>query len=513
MGLSVAPVGFWWLAWVAIVPLWMAVRKSCLSQTIFSCLVWGIGYHGLALFWITGIHPMTWMGVSWVNSVLIALFAWIFITGWGVGLVIGWGAIFHFYLSSIKIKYNLLINVGLRLFGGIFVWCLLESLWSYSPLWWSSIAYTQSPYNLTILQFLKFSGITTVSTLLLIVNGLFAEGLIYFSQSRGDKYNQLLTVSHHKFSSKRGFFLVFLSSIVLISSHFVGYLIYSQPITVNPSDLIRVGIVQGNIPNTIKLYESGVERAIARYTRGYQNLSRQNMDLIITPETALPLFYEDIKLNTTFYQAVLREQVPVILGAFGVKGDNYTNSLFTIDGEGKITDRYDKVQLVPLGEYIPFAQVLSGFINRLSPLEAQLVPGEKEQLFTTPVGQTIVGICYESAYSRHFRKQTARGGEFMVTASNNAHYSKAMPSQHHAQDVMRAIENDRWMARATNTGYSGIVDPHGNTIWISSMDEYEIYGGEIYRRESKTLYVLWGDWLLKIFGGMTFLYLLYYIVI
>jgi len=510
----VAPFGFWWLAWVAIIPLWMAVGKSSLSHTIFACLGWGIGYHGVALFWITGIHPMTWMGVSWVNSVLIALFAWIFVTGWGAALVIGWGIVFHFYLKLIKLEYNSLTNVGFKIFVGVFVWCLLESLWSYSPLWWSSIAYTQSPNNLAILQFLKFSGITTVSSLLIIVNGLFAEGLIKLNHHlRDSKYNQLLTVNHNKYSRKRGFILVFLSFIVLISSHFVGFLIYSQPIKVNPSGLIRVGIVQGNIPNTIKLYESGVERAIARYTRGYQNLSRQNVDLIITPETALPLFYEDIKLNTRFYQAVLREQVPVILGAFGGKKDNYTNSLFTIDGEGKITDRYDKVKLVPLGEYIPFTQVLSGFINRLSPLEAQLIPGQKEQLFTTPVGKTIVGICYESAYPRIFRRQTAKGGEFMVTASNNAHYSEAMPSQHHALDVMRAVENDRWMARATNTGYSGIVDPHGNTIWISSMDEYEIYGGEIYRRQSKTLYVLWGDWLLKIFGVMALLYLLHYIVI
>ncbi len=79
-----------------------------------------------------------------------------------------------------------------------------------------------------------------------------------------------------------------------------------------------------------------------------------------------------------------------------------------------------------------------------------------------------------------------------------------MPAQHHAQDVMRAIENDRWAVRATNTGYSGIVDPHGRTIWLSEINTYETYTTTIYRRKSQTLYVKWGDWLTPILllGGI-----------
>ena len=61
-----------------------------------------------------------------------------------------------------------------------------------------------------------------------------------------------------------------------------------------------------------------------------------------------------------------------------------------------------------------------------------------------------------------------------------------MPTQHHAHDVMRAIETDRWAARATNTGYSAIVDPHGHTLWISEIDRYAIHAGTIYRRQNQT---------------------------
>ncbi|NJK77481.1 MAG: apolipoprotein N-acyltransferase, partial [Microcoleus sp. SU_5_6] len=153
----------------------------------------------------------------------------------------------------------------------------------------------------------------------------------------------------------------------------------------------------------------------------------------------------------------------------------------------------------PLGEYIPILRkFLGGIINRLSPLDAHLVPGNSQQLFDTPFGRAIVGICYDSAFAKIFRYQAANGGEFMLTASNNAHYKPPMLAQHHALDVMRAIETDRWAAIATNTGYSAFVNPHGETVWMSRINTYEVKDAAIYRRKTKTLYVQWGDWLMPL---------------
>ena len=134
-----------------------------------------------------------------------------------------------------------------------------------------------------------------------------------------------------------------------------------------------------------------------------------------------------------------------------------------------------------------------------------MIPGKEQQFIDSPFGRVVLGICYESAYGEVFRQQTLQGGEYIVTASNNAHYSAAMPAQHHAQDVMRAIENDRWMARVTNTGYSAIVNPRGDVLWRSQLNTYTLHLDTIYRQQTKTLYVQWGNWLtpflLGIVGG------------
>ncbi|PSN76088.1 hypothetical protein C8B47_29190 [filamentous cyanobacterium CCP4] len=171
--------------------------------------------------------------------------------------------------------------------------------------------------------------------------------------------------------------------------------------------------------------------------------------------------------------------------------------------DGQYHGRYNKVQLVPLGEYIPFEALLGRLISRLSPLDSYLVPGRPVQHFETSVGTGIMGICYESAYSRLFRRQTQAGGEFIVTASNNDPYPVWMMTQHHGFDVLRAVESDRWALRVTNTGLSGLVDNHGRTIWLGEPQTYLTHRAELERRQNLTPYVRWGDWLTPLLLGIT----------
>ncbi|MCD8487992.1 MAG: apolipoprotein N-acyltransferase [Desertifilum sp.] len=487
MGLTSAPVYAYFLGWIALIPLWVLICQPGVSfkRALGLAIAWGAAYHGFALSWITGVHPMTWMGVPWLASLAIALFCWFFITLWGTLIVLSWVIGMRLYSNFMQPTTGLARCS--RVLFGLTLWCALEAFWALGSLYWTTLAFTQSPYNLAILHLGQLSGATTISAAIAAVNGLIAEWLL--AQATPAK--------------PRPLFLALPIGLCL-SLHLIGASLLQAPLNPTPETALRVGIIQGNIPNTIKLFPEGLRKAIEGYTAGYETLVAQGVDAVLTPETALPFIWnEQNRRYSSFQQAILRENTVAWLGTFSTQGSRLTNSLLTITGDGEIYSRYDKVKLVPLGEYIPFEDILGQLINRLSPLDAHLAPGSSEQIFDTPFGRAIVGICYDSAFGNHFRRQTAAGGEFIITASNNAHYSATMPAQHHAQDVMRAIESDRWIVRATNTGYSGIVDPHGRTIWISGLNTYETHADTIYRRQTQTLYVRWGDWLLLVLMGLS----------
>ena len=558
MGLTTAPVNAWPLAWVALAPLWVLVvsyerpitqkkqKFLFLSNSSHPLnplhnplpnfllpLLWGIGYHGLAISWIMGIHPMTWLGVPWWPSLAIALFCWTFITLWGAALVTVWAWLFIILNSLTLPRKNpiLILNSPplqggagggsskfsalTRVLIGTALWCALEGIWSTGSLWWSSLSYTQSPHNLAILHLGQLSGPSAVTAAIVAVNGLIAEAWIEGS-SATDSVTDVTDGRKEEGRKKKGegrrkkWIAYILPASLCLVLHIAGWSLYNRPLIQEAGTALKIGIIQGNIPNEIKFDSGGWRRALEGYTAGYQQLADRKVDAVLLPETALPFIWTNEYQRSTlsFYQAILERGVLAWVGGFGQEGDSTTNSLLAIDKTGEIVDRYDKLKLVPLGEYIPFYEILGGIINRLSPLDAHLVPGNSKQLFDTPFGRAIVGICYDSAFAEVFRSQAAQGGEFMLTASNNAHYKPPMLAQHHALDVMRAIETDRWAAIATNTGYSAFVNPRGETIWKSGINTYEVRDATIYRRQTRTLYVRWGDWLtplLLVLAGLMWL--------
>ncbi len=470
MGIIPAPVNAWPLAWVALSPLWVVLQhcKGNPRRAIALGLVWGIGYHGSALSWITGLHPLTWMGVPWLTSVAITLFCWTFITLWGAAMTALW--------AGLTTRLTLQLSPLQRVLVATTLWCGLEWLWTQSPLWWATLAYTQSPSNLVILHLGQLSGPLTVTAALVAVNGLIAEGISALGQ-RWRYWGMAIAL--------------------ILGLHLLGYSLYLQPLTQSPTTALRVGIIQGNIPTRIKLYEDGLRQALNAYENGIQQLASQGVEAILTPEGAFPFSWRPGSSRTQSVLRTIQDQKGVVwLGTFMPQGHRITQSLVTLTPEGTLTSRYNKVKLVPLGEYIPFEKGLGQLIERLSPIDAKMVPGRSDQIFDTPFGPAIVGICYDSAFPHLFQAQAAKGGQFILTAANNDPYSGRMMAQLYAHDVMRAIESDRWAVRATNTGLSGIVDPHGHTRWLSQIQTYQLHVHTIYRRQTQTPYVAWGNWLL-----------------
>ena len=488
MSVAATPLHLWGLAWVAVVPLWVLVRQATSRrQRLLGAIAWGFGYHGLTLSWILGLHPLTWMGVPWLGSIAIALFCWLFITAWGTAANLVW---------AVGLAASDRLGTGtptprlsqrlITVLIGTALWIGLEWLLNLTPLSWTALAFTQSPGNPAILHLGQWSGPSLVSALIVAVNGLLAEAWL-LSWQRQVSDRPIIRA------------LIAIALVLGSSGHAIGWGMMQQPLGDRPDQALTIGIVQSNIPTREKLSADGVRRAIRNYVGGYEILAAQGVDAVLTPEGAFPFLWDAAR--NPFRAAVQAQQVPAWLGSFVADDGNITQSLLSLDRTGAVVGRYNKIKLVPLGEYIPFQEVLGGLIGRLSPIKSSMVPGEMGQILATPFGQAIASICYESVFPDLFRQQAAQGGEFILTASNLDPYSEVLMQQHQAQDLLRAIETDRWAARATNTGYSGFIDPHGRIIARSQPNVEQLLKATLYRRQTQTLYVRWGDWLTPLLAG------------
>ncbi|NES90954.1 MAG: apolipoprotein N-acyltransferase, partial [Okeania sp. SIO2B9] len=218
MGMTTAPVNAWFLGWVALAPLWvLVIQQEKYFDKFLLGLVWGIGYHGVALFWITGIHPMTWLGVPWLASLAIAIFCWIFITLWGAILVAIWAYLFGVLTPT---SFSEKIFSFARVLLGITLWCCLEKIWSLGSLWWTSLSLTQSNYNLVILHLSQLSGPITVTAAIITVNALIGEGFIK-AKLQEKKVD-------FRFSLSPSFFLLPITTFLFF--HIVGFSLYNIPL-------------------------------------------------------------------------------------------------------------------------------------------------------------------------------------------------------------------------------------------------------------------------------------------
>ena len=495
--MGLAPVNAWPLAWVALVPLW---RIACypqlsLRRALSYAAIWGVAYHGTALSWITGFRfGIMWMGVSWLSSLAIALFAWAFITLWGAAIGMTWVALIR------AVNRWQPITGATRVLVGTALWCAVEWVWSKGPLYWTSLSYTQSPNNLLMLQLGQLSGPIGVTAAIVAVNGLLALATLGQQGGESRRAGGQERGNRRYFEGSKRWAGVWAVTLFL-GLHLLGFGLYSRPLADRPDQALAVGLIQGNIPTNEKMTGRGVRASRQVYLGGHESLARQGAELVVTPEGAIPQEWDAFLQDRDLFQrAVVNNRVPLILGTFvhqEIENNRtpITQSLLTLTPEGKVAGRYNKVKLVPLGEYLPFEKVLKPLTDRLSLSLEGMAPGRFDQLLETPFGPMAAGICYESAFAELFRQQVARGGQAIFTASNNDPYSPRQMMQHHAQDVMRAVETDRWEVRVTNTGISGVVDPKGRSHWLSTPNEYATHLETIYRRQTQTPYVRWGDWL------------------
>jgi apolipoprotein N-acyltransferase len=196
-----------------------------------------------------------------------------------------------------------------------------------------------------------------------------------------------------------------------------------------------------------------------------------NVDLIVWPESPAPFYTGDSSFREALSHLASAAHIWVVSGAIGseptttaVSAAQVFNSAVLISPSGEWTARYDKVHLVPFGEYLPFPRLFA-FAGGLTKEVGQFQAGKSRAPVDAGGAKLGVFICYESVFPSEVRQFADEGAQVFVNLSNDGWYGDSGAyAQHLNQTRMRAIENDRWLLSATNTGVTASIDPYGRVV-------------------------------------------------
>jgi apolipoprotein N-acyltransferase len=203
--------------------------------------------------------------------------------------------------------------------------------------------------------------------------------------------------------------------------------------------------------------------------RGEPDPTEPSPDLLVWPESPAPFFITNPQFRAAVSEVARRAHATMVVGSMGVPNPGQAasqlyNSAAVIAPNGDWIARYDKIHLVPFGEYVPFKRLLT-FAGKLTREVGDFIPGESRQPLALGNDQMGVFICYEAVYPAEIREFANNGAQVFVNISDDAWFGQtAAPVQHLNQARMRAIENHRWLVRATDTGITVAIDPFGRVV-------------------------------------------------
>ncbi|WP_447957546.1 apolipoprotein N-acyltransferase [Vreelandella sp. EE7] len=273
--------------------------------------------------------------------------------------------------------------------------------------------------------------------------------------------------------------------------------------TTQASQPTRVALLQGNLSQLIKWTPEGQRAAADIYTELTQTVSGE-ADLIIWPETAVPMFEYQARPVLERLQADLPEDTALMTGIVQLDEQNrYFNSMV---GVGNVSGSYQKEHLVPFGEYLPLESLLRGAIDFFDLPMSSFAKGESVQAPMEAGGLRIGNaICYEIIYPQLVASR-ALESDVIVTVSNDTWFGASIgPHQHLQMARLRALENGRYVLRATSNGITAIIDARGNVVDRAPQFETTSLTGDFYAMQGQTPFTRMGSlpiWILAALMSM-----------
>ena len=477
------------IAFVGLVPLFLALEGTTPRQAAWLGYAAGLSFYLATIWWV--INTMTTYGRMPLALSLVALlllcgvlaaytaaFAWLLVAGRRWLRFPGW--------------IEPLFAAGL--------WVALEFLRTYlfSGFPWALLGYSQ--YRQPTVRLLASAiGVYGISALLVLVNATLAGLLVIYVTPREQRFGWRTTLLP-----------VGLAALAVLLT--VGYarLLWRDP---TGGAAIRVGLLQGNIDQSVKWDRSYQTATLDIYERLVRRIAAEKPALIVWPETAIPFFLRrEPELSARVYRLAAETDIPMLAGSPDAGDDGHLyNTAFLLGRDGRILGRYDKRHLVPFGEYVPLHQIFF-FLDKMVVGIGDFGRGRTATVFSLDGARFSVTICYEAIFPAEVREFVRGRAEFLVNITNDAWFGRSgAPSQHLAMAAMRAVENGTYLVRAANTGITAVIAPTGEILAETGIFTEATLVGTIHPRLGETPYTRYGDvlaWIALAFMGAYVLALL-----
>ncbi len=484
--------GLWSLAWVGTSPLIMAIaREQRFWRASLLGLITGTVFYFGTSNWITfsmnqygGISLWLCYTIALLIAVIMAAFTGLFAGG---------------------------LALAIRQFGG---WAILAAplLWATSE-WlrllaigvgWNALGYSQA-FQPAVIQLARFGGVYLISGLLVMVSTGLVFALIYLERRRG---------------------LVVLTVVGLLALAAVMYGWSVKPEEGRDASLL-VTVVQPNVPvdgdwSRPEYTEQMLDSHIRLAEQALQTKAKEvaNHDahiagrLVVWPESPVSFDYErEADLRRRLAEFTKRNDVYLLFVGWGTdtdKPDALYNSAMLLAPSGERIARYDKIALMPFGEYVP-ARGWIPFMDRIPALVGDLSVGAQLRLCEVAETKVATPICFEATRPDLLRRMRSEGAMLIVQLSNEAWFGpSAVARQMLAQTVFRAVENGVEVIRSTNSGETARIDRYG-TVYDETalfMEDTRVWKVAARQGSQPTLYTRYGEWFVIICTGLSVLLVL-----
>jgi apolipoprotein N-acyltransferase len=433
LALAMPPLPLGFLAWFSLIPLLLVLEASeswgegYLAGLLFGAIFFTGTIHWIA--WNTGTY-LVFRVASMLGTVLLLSSTFGLFTLLHRRLYISFGRPAHFLFPI--------------------VWVGWEALWHHTEFAfpWPLLALTQARY-LNVIQLAAVGGTATVSLWVASVNSVLVAGR----------------------SRKLTGFVV----LVMILSVWIGgyYRLLRLETILSQKTIGRIALVQGNV-EAAKKWDLGPEYSLSAYLVHTREIAHQQVDLIVWPETAMPVYVQQSTQWRRYFQALVDSLgVPLITGGryteFTDRDRRPYNPAFLIRPGGMgVMERYEKVNLVPFGERVPLQKLIPALGN-LNLGQAEFSAGKDAAVWSIDGSQgpfkVAPNICFESIFPRHLVRSIELGAEVQLNLTNDGWYiGTAGTRQHLMLSRISAVETGRAVVRATNTGISAIISPSGRFL-------------------------------------------------